>query len=295
MVKNILPLGQYYNLKNKLPFVNKSSTIVDNIQTTAHDTLIMSINQILKQLGLNDKEIHIYLTLLKHGKTKPSNLAKLTKLNRATLYHIAKGLVSKGIIAEDLSSKILHFVALPPQNLNKILDQTKRELKEKENLIKLAIRELKMIDCEKAYPVPKIRFIEENNLEKFLFDNLAKWQKEIIEADGIWWGFQDHSFVENYFKWIEATWKTVESKHESYRACVFTNASSIEQKLKEHYAPKRNMRFFSDMNFTATIWACGNYLIMIHTRKKPFYLVEIHDQLMALNMRELFKKLWNSA
>ena len=252
----------------------------------------MSVNQTLKKLGFNDKEIRVYLALLKHGKTKPSVLAKLIKLNRATLYHVAKGLLSKGIIAEDLSGKVLNFVALPPDNLNKILDQAKRELKEKEGIIKLAIGELDLIKFEKSYPVPKIRFIEENNLEKFLFDNLIKWQKAIIAADGIWWGFQDHGFVENYFKWIEATWETEESRHQNYQAHIFTNDSAIEQRLKGKYGPKRNMRFLPDANFTATVWICGDYLVMIYTGQHPCYLVEVHDQMMAVNMREILKKLW---
>lgn len=253
----------------------------------------MSIQQTLGKLGLNDKEVRVYLALLRYGKAKPSVLAKLTKLNRATLYHLAKSLVSKGIIAEDMSGKVLQFVALPARNLDKILEPAKRELKEKESLIKQAISGLKMITAEKSYPVPKIRFIEENNLEKFLFDNLVKWQKEIIATDGIWWGFQDHSFVENYFKWIEATWKTKESLHEGYKAQVFTNDSVVERKLKGRYQPKRGIRFLLDTNFTATVWICGSYLVMISTHQHPFYLVEIHDEMIAVNMREILKKLWS--
>ena len=252
----------------------------------------MAVQQTLKKLGLNDKETHVYLALLRHGKTKPSVLAKLTKLNRATLYHTAKELVSKGIVAEDLSGKVLHFVALPADNLKNILEYAKRDLKEKEDLIKEAIGELQIINSEKACPVPKIRFVEENNLEKFLFDNLVKWQKEVIATDGIWWGFQDHSFVEVFPKWIEATWKTKESKEENYKAQVFTNDSAAEQRLKGKYQPKRQVRFLPDTNFTATVWVCGNYLTMIFTRQKPFYLIEIHDKMMSLNMKELFSKLW---
>ncbi len=253
----------------------------------------MPINKTLQKLGLNEKEIRIYLALLKHGKTKPSDLAKTTNLNRATLYAVAKGLVSKGIIAEDLSNKILYFIALPPENLNRILDQTKREIKEKELLIKGAVNELNLINCEKNYPVPKIRFIEENNLEKFLFDNIVKWQKEIISIDGVWWGFQDHSFVENFPKWIEETWKTKESKDGNYQAQVLTNVSEVEKKLIGKYQPKRQVKFFPDMNFTSTVWVCGNYLVTISTRQHPFYAIEIHDELLAQNMREILKKLWS--
>jgi len=253
----------------------------------------MAITQTLKKLGLNDKEIRVYLTLLKSGKTKPSVLANLTKLKRASLYHIAKGLLAKGLIAEDFAGKTLQFVPLPPESLEQILEQSKRELDEKENLIKKAISEISLISAEKIYPVPKIRFIEENNLEKFLFDNLTKWQKEVIASDGIWWGFQDHSFVENFQKWISASWQTKESKNEHYKAQIFTNESKIETQIKGKYPKqKRNVRFLKDLNFTATVWVSGDYLIVIATHQRPFYAFEIHDKLLAQNMREMFKKLW---
>jgi len=50
-----------------------------------------------------------------------------------------------------------------------------------------------------------------------------------------------------------------------------------------------------DVNFTATVWVCGEYIVVIATQQHPFYLYEIHDQLLADNMREMFKKLWKQA
>lgn len=253
----------------------------------------MSAAQTLKKLGLNDKETRVYLALLRHGKTKPSVLAKLTKLNRATLYHTAKALVSKEIVAEDLSGKFLYYSPLPAKSLENVLENAKRELRAKENLVKQAIGELQLIQSEDAYPVPKIRFIEENDLEKFLFGNLVKWQKSLLKTDEIWWGFQDHSFIEKYFEWIHETWRTKESRYENYQARMLTNASEAERRLKGRYQPKRQVKFLPDTNFTATVWVCGDYLVMIFTRQKPFYLIEIHDHMMALNMRELFRKIWS--
>lgn len=251
----------------------------------------MAIQQILKNLGLNDKEIKVYLALFKSGKIKPAALAKITKLNRATLYSIAGNLLAKGIIAEDISSKSLHYVPLPPSTLENILEQMRREVKDKELLIKAAIGELNLITAEKLYPVPKIVFIEENDLEKFLFDNMVKWEKAVIESDRIWWGFQDHSFVENYEKWIDATWETPQAKN--FRGQIFTNVSDIEKKqAKKYFKDKRSTRFMEGLNFTASIWAGGDYLVMINTRQHPFYLVEIHDAALTYNMREMFKKLW---
>jgi len=36
----------------------------------------------------------------------------------------------------------------------------------------------------------------------------------------------------------------------------------------------------------------GSYVIFIMTKQRPFYLVEIHDSVIAHNSRELFKTIW---
>jgi predicted transcriptional regulator len=253
----------------------------------------MSTQETLRRIGLNDNEIKVYLTLLKSGRMTPALLSKMTKINRATVYNIAKSLLTKGIIAEDLGGKTLYLIPLPVESLQQIVEKPKRELEEKEHLIKKAIQELSLITAEKKYPVPKIRFVEEDNLENFLYENFHKWQSELMRFDASWWGFQDHSLVEHYEKWINWTWETEQYQDPRVTAKLLSNASPIEQKMQKKMSrAKRDIRFISGMNFTSSMWVAGDYLVMAVTRQHPFYLFEIHDATLAHNMREVFKKLW---
>lgn len=250
----------------------------------------MNIQQTLKKIGLSDKEIKIYLTLQKNGPTRPTLLAKMTQLNRATVYSTAQSLIAKGVIAQDVSGKSIVFNPLPPQELFSIISSGKRELNEKENLIGKAVNDLNLVARSKQYPVPKVRIIEEQNIERFLFDNLAKWQTAIKVSDGVWWGYQDHTFVKAFEKWIEYTW-SVNRNH--YDGKVFSNESDIEKYIQKRYKGElRHIRYLGGTNFTATTWVCGSFLIMIMTGHQPYYLIEIHDELLAKNTREIFKKLW---
>ena len=53
------------------------------------------------------------------------------------------------------------------------------------------------------------------------------------------------------------------------------------------------MRFWSNkLDFSASTWIMGEYLVMIITRKKPYYLLEIKDAVLSHNMREVFRNLW---
>ncbi len=75
------------------------------------------IEEILKKLDFNDKEIQIYLAILQHGKMTPSAVSKVTKINRTTVYSTAKELVKKGVMKEDFGGYIRSFVALHPKSL----------------------------------------------------------------------------------------------------------------------------------------------------------------------------------
>lgn len=253
----------------------------------------MQIYQTLKKLGFSEKEIEIYILLLKNGRIRPSKLAKLAGINRTTLYNSVKGLLSKGVIAEDHTEKILNLVPLHPNSFENILEQSRRELAEKEVLVNEAVKELNMIDAEKSYPIPKFQFVTDENLEKFLYDNIVKWQREVLRSGGIWWGFQDHSFVEIFENWINYTWQTAMSRDTNYKVQILSNDSQIEGKMKRLY-PKtiRDIQFAHGMNFTSTIWVCGDYMVIVVTNQKPFYLFEINDKTLAHNMREMLKKLW---
>ncbi|MES2216428.1 MAG: helix-turn-helix domain-containing protein [Patescibacteria group bacterium] len=253
----------------------------------------MSTQEILRNIGLNDKEIKVYLALLKTGKIRPAALSRITKINRATVYNIARGLIAKGIIAEDLGGSTLFLTPLPLESLSQLIEKPKRELEEKEALVKKAIAGLSLITADKKYSVPKIRFVEEDNLEHFLFENGVKWVKELQKGDGIWWSFQDHSFVEHYEKFVEWIGRTKEYRDPRVKSHLLTNQAPIEQKMEKKIPrSKRVLRFVEGLNFTSSIWISGDYIVMVVTNQHPFYLVEIHDAMLAHNMREVFKKLW---
>lgn len=249
-----------------------------------------NFNHNLLNLGFNQKEIEVYLALLKLGRATPVQLSKTTSIKRVTVYAIAKNLVAKGVIAEDLAGKKATFVALPPTELNNIIEKDKIAITKKEMLINNAVAELSQLYKTEQYSVPKVRFIEEAQLEDHLYTQMIDWCQSASKIDSICWGFQDQTFVEHYNKWIEWFWK-----HDFYNLTVklLSNSSQVESELKNKY-PKRQIKYWNKANqFTASTWIIGDFVIMINTRVHPFYLLEIKDKTLAHNLREIFKNIWD--
>jgi sugar-specific transcriptional regulator TrmB len=248
------------------------------------------LEKTLNDLGLGNKEIVVYKLILEYGKIAPALLSRLAKINRTTIYSVAKELKDKGLIIEDLGGKTLYYLPVKGNELGKIIKKEQESLAKKENSINELQNFLKNIPESKTYSVPKIRFIEEGDIKDYLHEASPKWNESMLATDTTWWGFQDHTFVENFEDWIHWYWKN-SPKEIDLR--LFSNDKEIEKHMAEQNLERRNIRFWNGVeDFTATQWVIGSYIVMIITNQKPHYLVEVHDSVMAHNMREVFKKLW---
>jgi len=249
------------------------------------------INELLTKIGLNDKEIQVYLTVLQYGKITPAALAKVIGINRTTIYSTAKELVTKGLITEDLGAPTISLIAKPPADLENYIDQEEKQIRQKRELAKRAIHELQAVVKTQQFALPKIVFIPEAELEAYMYKQAKTWNESINKRDGMHWGFQDKTFVANYAKWIDWYW---EGGLPEIKELRLLSNEVAELPYKKKFA-KRRIRFWDQSAyFTATTWIMGDYVIMIVTSQHPFYLVEIHDAVLAHNMREVFKGIWNS-
>ena len=248
------------------------------------------INDILKKLDFSDKEIELYLAILKHGKIAPADLAKATGINRTTVYSVSKELIKKGVITEDLGGSVAYFLASPPQDLNQIAKKEEKVLEEKKGLINNAIKELTNLAGQTKYSIPKIVFVAEEDLENYLYKQTPTWNASMLTQDKTWWGLQDSSFVRYYEKWIDWYWESGASKDINLK--ILSNESAEDLKRKKY--PRRKIKFWpQSQDFNAAVWIVGDYLVMVVTSLEPHYLVEIHDETLASNLRSFFKGVWN--
>lgn len=246
----------------------------------------------LKNLGLTEKEITIYLEVLKNGRISPTQVARTSKINRTTVYSVAKELMKKGFILEDLAGKSSTLVAVPPQDLKFLIQKEEKQLEQKKQSIGKMIEELQGLTKNAQYAIPKISFIQEEDLEDYLYKRSDEWHASIMKYDGILWGFQDHTFAEHYEKWIDWEWQIGGPK--DLRLRLFSNKSGIEEKNKGKQYDRRQIKYWHEPEeFTGTVWVHGDYLILVQTRQRPHYLVEIYDALLASNMRKFLAGIWD--
>lgn len=87
-----------------------------------------SIRSLLSRMGLNHREIDVYLALLPRKIARATVLAKAAKQSRSHTYLVLRSLEEKGLVSEIERGKVLHFVAESPQKLMHFVENREEEL-----------------------------------------------------------------------------------------------------------------------------------------------------------------------
>lgn len=99
----------------------------------------------LKQLGLREKEIKVYLAILKLGSLPAQDIAFETGIKRTTVYLVLEKLKEIGLAGEIIEKNKKVFFAEKPEKLLKIIQEKKKEMEKEEKRIKEILPQLERI------------------------------------------------------------------------------------------------------------------------------------------------------
>ncbi len=91
--------------------------------------------KLLRDIGLTDTEVELYLNLLSRRPVGVSELVKDTGIQRTTIYHALETLMQKGFVAKRGSAARLLFSATDPSYLEKYMAQKIALLKDQSDAI----------------------------------------------------------------------------------------------------------------------------------------------------------------
>lgn len=244
----------------------------------------MSLENDLKQIGLEEKEAKVYLAALELGATNIQNLTKKSEIKRSTVYEMLKNLKSMGLISETTKGKRKIFVASEPENL-------KRNIVAKEKLLNEMLPELKSIS-NIGFIKPKITFYEGRDGLREIYrktletkSKLALWispVQDIFETVG-------EDFLIKYIK--------ERSKKEIWIKSVHVTLKNVsDYKLLSpdtHEKTFRKVRFTPlGINISNTVAIWDNKTAIINSRKEGLgFIIESEDY--ANMMKTFHELLWS--
>ncbi len=236
------------------------------------------MEQELREFGLTEKEVTVYLACLKLGTALVQEIAKAAGTYRTYTYEILRSLKEKGLVTYIIKSGKQYFEVAEPEKLLNIL-------REKEIKIQKILPDLNTI--YKTTPEkPKIEIYEGKEGLKSILDDMIKTKQEI------WvYGSTEKQIQLLNFYFPNFIVRRVAAK---IRTKVLTERSppalAIRKKSKEEL---REMRFFpKGIKFPTVTNIYGNKVAILSLEREIVGVI-IENRDIVETQRTIFKLLWH--
>jgi len=161
------------------------------------------LNNILKKIGLNKKEVQVYLSLLELGSQPASIIGKKAGINRSTTYLILENLIKLGYVNQHVRADVKYFTAADPQTIIKSLESKEKEIEENRKELSDLLPDFYALTNPLSIK-PKVKFYEgEQGVKHAMNDTLTSTEPILAwSAYSAWLKTTPtlHKFVKEYAK-----------------------------------------------------------------------------------------------
>lgn len=105
----------------------------------------LALRPLLQRIGLDQREVEVYLAMLSLKSARATDIAKLAKQSRSHTYLMLRSLEQRGLVSEVERGKVLQFMAEPPERLIAYLKDREKELHELGQLAEGALPQLRSL------------------------------------------------------------------------------------------------------------------------------------------------------
>lgn len=238
----------------------------------------MNPEETLKDLGLGEKEAHIYLALLELGESAVSLIAKRSGIKRPTAYIILNSLEEKGFVSRAMRGKKMFFLPQHPQKLKTEAEIRLRELGD-------VLPQLEAL-FHKKEGKPRVVMFEGKDRLDHAFDEFFVVRGEVVVMGTL--KLSQEAFPRTFKKADYVTFspefhlRELTDKSEEGRAYA--------QRVRKPY---REIRFLKEemLPFEADISVFGNKTL-ITSVKKEFFTISIESEEISNAFRKIFEVMW---
>jgi len=229
--------------------------------------------EILKETGLQEGEITVYLALLKLKDSTATQITQYTGLHRSHIYDLIEKLREKGLVSFVIKNNVKYFRASSP---TKILDY----IKEKEVKIEKILPELISLSKEKEEDIRVEIYKGKEGIKTILNDLLKEGEDYIL--------FGHLRFEEILPIYIEQFVRLADKKKIKERAILEKGVKIIPTKRHEYKHISKEY-LFPNANIVY-----GNK-VAIFVWQKPYYILFIENKDLAQSYKTHFNLLWKIA
>lgn len=255
----------------------------------------MTIELFLRNLGLNDNEVKVYLYLLTHGESIASVIAKRLAIKRVTSYSTLESLEKKDMVTSFIKNDVAHFDAVEPDDIIELCQQRVHEMQRLQKRASALKNEFSQLRQTGKMPKLEIRgkikyyqgleavtdliaeTLEEKEKEQLCF-GLNTYHTELAGDD---WSLYTERRVKSGMK--------VRSIQPNTNAAIGYQKRDPQELRTTRLVPKEKFPGDCEINII------GNMIAMFTTGGKEAMGMKMYNPNMAQALRSLFELAWERA
>jgi sugar-specific transcriptional regulator TrmB len=237
------------------------------------------LSVLLKEYGLDDMEIALYLTLVGKGRLTAYAIAKDAKIHRSTAYDVLSRLVSRGFLGTLREGTKTTYALSSP---NRILS----DIKSKEALVTQIAHELSIAQPRKHTTIQYLEGVESQkqfNIDAFERIRSGNVKQILVLGNGPSWTVGSELLVSQLVREFSFM-----KKKAVYRAIWDTRYK--KSALVKQFTPLGEQRYLSLPSLTTTV-ILDDMAALLFSTNEPKALT-INEPKVAAEMRAYFEHLW---
>jgi len=235
----------------------------------------------LREYGLSENEIRVYITLLKAGESSVQKIAKNAGLPRTTTYHILTSLQQKGLVSFVIKEHIKYFQATSPEILKNIINEKKKHIEE-------ALPELKSI-VSTLKQKPEVEVFEGTKGIKSILLNVLEEKNEILH-------YGDIVSLTRNLEYIFPQYINERVKRKIPIRVIAKKEKEHAELIKTAKKEYREFRFLpKNFIFKTSVFIYKNKVAILNLQEEPYYGIIIINRDFNETQKQVFALLWKLA
>lgn len=242
------------------------------------------INETLKKIGLDNKEIQVYLSNLELGQSPAAMISKKSNIQRELTYVVLKRLEQKGIASSVIKNHKKFYSVISP-------DELVKQLEEKQYLLKKIIPELNKIKKKKSIEKPNSETFEGVEGIKTIFNNILTYYEKNSQ-NKVLKGYGSAGNFEELLKWSFPHFIEKRKKLGIKFKGIYNKTKKGLEKKK---LPLSEIRFIEKEAESPTFYLIfPNHVAIIIFNEEPLAIL-INSKEIFKSYQTYFNLLWRSA
>ncbi|MBI5347343.1 MAG: helix-turn-helix domain-containing protein [Candidatus Aenigmarchaeota archaeon] len=242
----------------------------------------MEIENTLKEIGLTEQEIKIYLVMLRSGSILASRIAEETRINRSHVYQILKRLIVKGFTSYVIKENRKYFSAINPEKILELV-------KEREEKIKLILPQLsKLSHISESKSIVEI--LEGKEGIKTILNDILRLKEE-------WFSFGSSGKGPEILPYYIEHWEKGRQKNKIRLKAILDTSKTGKKRGKElsklNYTEIGYMP--SEYSSPSSTWIYKDRVVFVMWSKEHPFAIRTISKEIAESYKNHFKVLWEIA